>query len=223
MITYFDGGMGSMLNLKAGELPELLNISDPERVYAIHYAYAKAGADIISANTFGANRLKYDNVDELVKTGVKNAKRTGKRVALDIGPTGKLLKPMGDLDFEECVDIFAQVVKAGNEAGADLVICETFGDLYELKAAMLAVRENCDLPLVVSMIFDEKGRLLTGADVQTACAVVEGLGADAIGFNCGLGPKQMIPLVEELHKYCSTPIIVMPNAGLPESIAAFNS
>ena len=218
MITYFDGGMGSMLNLKAGELPELLNISDPERVYAIHDAYAKAGADIISANTFGANRLKYDNVDELVKAGVKNAKRTGKRVALDIGPTGKLLKPMGDLDFEECVDIFADVVKAGNEAGADLVICETFGDLYELKAAMLAVRENCDLPLVVSMIFDEKGRLLTGADVQTACTVVEGLGADAIGFNCGLGPKQMIPLVEELQKYCSTPIIVMPNAGLPESI-----
>ena len=218
MITYFDGGMGSMLNLKAGELPELLNITDPDRVYAIHEAYANAGADIISANTFGANRLKYDNVDELVKAGVKNAKRTGKRVALDIGPTGKLLKPMGDLDFEECVDIFADVVKAGNEAGADLVICETFGDLYELKAAMLSVKENCDLPLVVSMIFDEKGRLLTGADVQTACAVVEGLGADAIGFNCGLGPKQMIPLVEELHKYCSTPIIVMPNAGLPESI-----
>ena len=218
MITYFDGGMGSMLNLKAGELPELLNISDPERVYAIHDAYANAGADIISANTFGANRLKYDNVDELVKAGVKNAKRTGKRVALDIGPTGKLLKPMGDLDFEECVDIFADVVKAGNEAGADLVICETFGDIYELKAAMLAVRENCDLPLIVSMIFDEKGRLLTGADVQTACTVVEGLGADAIGFNCGLGPKQMIPLVEELQKYCSTPVIVMPNAGLPESI-----
>lgn len=218
MITYFDGGMGSMLNLKAGELPELLNITDPDRVYAIHEAYANAGADIISANTFGANRLKYDNVEELVKAGVKNAKRTGKRVALDIGPTGKLLKPMGDLDFEECVDIFADVVKAGNEAGADLVICETFGDLYELKAAMLSVKENCDLPLVVSMIFDEKGRLLTGADVQTACAVVEGLGADAIGFNCGLGPKQMIPLVEELHKYCSIPIIVMPNAGLPESI-----
>lgn len=218
MITYFDGGMGSMLNLKAGELPELLNITDPDRVYAIHEAYANAGADIISANTFGANRLKYDNVEELVKAGVKNAKRTGKRVALDIGPTGKLLKPMGDLDFEECVDIFADVVKAGNEAGADLVICETFGDLYELKAAMLSVKENCDLPLVVSMIFDEKGRLLTGADVQTACAVAEGLGADAIGFNCGLGPKQMIPLVEELQKYCSTPVIVMPNAGLPESI-----
>lgn len=217
MIKYFDGGMGTMLNLKAGELPELLNLSDPERIFAIHKAYAEAGSDVISANTFGANRLKYDNVDEIVKAAVKNAKRAGKKVALDIGPTGKLLKPMGDLDFEECVDIFADVVKAGKD-GADLVLLETFGDLYELKAAMLAVKENCDLPLFVSMIFDEKGRLLTGADVKTACAVVEGLGADAIGFNCGLGPKQILPLVEELEKYSSTPIIVMPNAGLPESV-----
>lgn len=217
MITYFDGGMGTMLNLKAGELPELLNINDPERVYAIHKAYADAGCNIISANTFGANRFKYDNVDEIVKSAVKNAKRTGKKVALDIGPTGKLLKPMGDLDFEECVDIFADIVKAGRDE-ADLVLLETFGDLYEIKAAMLAVKENCDLPLVVSMIFDEKARLLTGADVRTACAVVEGLGADAIGFNCGLGPKQMIPLVEELEKHASIPILVMPNAGLPESV-----
>ena len=206
-----------MLNLKAGELPELLNINDPERVYAIHKAYADAGCNIISANTFGANRFKYDNVDEIVKSAVKNAKRTGKKVALDIGPTGKLLKPMGDLAFEECVDIFADVVKAGRDE-ADLVLLETFGDLYEIKAAMLAVKENCDLPLVVSMIFDEKARLLTGADVRTACAVVEGLGANAIGFNCGLGPKQMIPLVEELEKHASIPILVMPNAGLPESV-----
>ena len=217
MLTYFDGGMCTLLHLKAGELPELLNINDPERVYAIHKAYADAGCNIISANTFGANRFKYDNVDEIVKSAVKNAKRTGKKVALDIGPTGKLLKPMGDLDFEECVDIFADVVKAGRDE-ADLVLLETFGDLYEIKAAMLAVKENCDLPLVVSMIFDEKARLLTGADVRTACAVVEGLGADAIGFNCGLGPKQMIPLVEELEKHASIPILVMPNAGLPESV-----
>lgn len=217
MIKYFDGGMGTMLNLKAGELPELLNLSDPERIFAIHKAYAEAGCDIISANTFGANRLKYDNADELIKAAVQNARRTGKKVALDIGPTGKLLKPMGDLDFEECVDVFADMVKAGKD-GADLVLCETFGDVYELKAAILAVKENCDLPLVVSMIFDDKGRLLTGADVKTACAVAEGLGADAIGFNCGLGPKQMIPLVEKLEKCCSTPIIVMPNAGLPESV-----
>ena len=217
MIRYFDGGMGSMLNLKAGELPEKLNISDPERVYAIHKAYAQAGADIITANTFGANRLKYDNVEELVRAGVKNAKRTGKKVALDLGPTGKLLKPMGDLDFEECIDIYAQVVNAGKE-DSDLVLIETMGDTYEIKAAVLAAKENCDLPVFVSMIFDEKGRLLTGADVKTACAVCEGLGVDVIGLNCGMGPKQMIPLVEELSRCSSTPIMVNPNAGLPESI-----
>ncbi len=217
MIKYFDGGMGSMLNLRPGELPEKLNISDPDRVYRVHKAYAAAGADIITANTFGANRLKYDNCDELVKAGVALAKKTGKKVALDLGPTGKLLKPMGDLDFEECVSIYADVVNAGKD-DADIVLIETMGDTYEIKAAMLAAKENCDLPIFVSMIFDEKGRLLTGADVKTACAVVEGLGADVIGFNCGLGPKQMIPLVEELEKYTSTPIMVNPNAGLPESV-----
>lgn len=217
MIKYFDGGMGSMLNLRPGELPEKLNISDPDRVYRVHKAYADAGADIITANTFGANRLKYDNCDELVKAGVALAKKTGKKVALDLGPTGKLLKPMGNLDFEECVSIYADVVNAGKE-DADIVLIETMGDTYEIKAAMLAAKENCDLPVFVSMIFDEKGRLLTGADVKTACAVVEGLGADVIGFNCGLGPKQMIPLVEELEKYTSTPIMVNPNAGLPESV-----
>lgn len=217
MIKYFDGGMGSMLNLRPGELPEKLNISDPDRVYRVHKAYVDAGADIITANTFGANRLKYDNCDELVKAGVALAKKTGKKVALDLGPTGKLLKPMGDLDFEECVGIYADVVNAGKD-DADIVLIETMGDTYEIKAAMLAAKENCDLPIFVSMIFDEKGRLLTGADVKTACAVVEGLGADVIGFNCGLGPKQMIPLVEELEKYTSTPIMVNPNAGLPESV-----
>lgn len=217
MIKYFDGGMGSMLNLRPGELPEKLNISDPDRVYRVHKAYADAGADIITANTFGANRLKYDNCEELVRAGVALAKKTGKKVALDLGPTGKLLKPMGDLDFEECVSIYADVVNAGKD-DADIVLIETMGDTYEIKAAMLAAKENCDLPIFVSMIFDEKGRLLTGADVKTACAVVEGLGADVIGFNCGLGPKQMIPLVEELEKYTSTPIMVNPNAGLPESV-----
>lgn len=217
MIKYFDGGMGSMLNLKAGELPEQLNISDPERVFAVHKAYAEAGADIITANTFGANRLKYDNVEELVKAGVSLAKKTGKQVALDLGPTGKLLKPMGDLDFEECISIYAEVVNAGKD-DADLVLIETMGDTYEIKAAILAAKENCDLPIFVSMIFDEKGRLLTGADVKTALAMVEGLGVDVVGFNCGLGPKQMIPLVKELAEITSTPIMVNPNAGLPESV-----
>ncbi|MBQ9517843.1 MAG: homocysteine S-methyltransferase family protein [Eubacterium sp.] len=217
MIKYFDGGMGTMLNLKAGELPEQLNITDPERVFAVHKAYAEAGADIITANTFGANPLKYNNCAEVVGAGVALAKRTGKKVALDLGPTGKLLKPMGDLDFEDCVALYAEVVKAGRN-GADIVLIETMGDTYEIKAAVLAAKENCDLPVFVSMIFDEKGRLLTGADVKTAVAMCEGLGVDVIGFNCGLGPAQMIPLVEALAACSSTPIMVMPNAGLPESV-----
>lgn len=217
MITYFDGGMGSMLNLRAGELPEQLNITQPQRVLDVHMAYAKAGADIITANTFGANPLKYDNCAELVKAGVRLAKRTGKRVALDIGPTGRLLKPVGDLDFEDCVEAFAEVVRAGKE-DADLILIETMGDTYEIKAAVLAAKENSDLPVFVSMIFDENGRLLTGADVKTALAVVEGLGVDVVGLNCGLGPKQMIPLVRALAEYSSTPIMVNPNAGLPESV-----
>ncbi len=206
-----------MLNLSAGELPEQLNITQPERVLAVHKAYAKAGAEFITANTFGANALKYDNVEEIVKAGVALAKSTGKNVALDIGPTGKLLKPMGDLDFERAIELFAQVVKAGKD-GADVIIIETMSDTYELKAAVLAAKENSSLPVIASMIFDEKGRLLTGGDVKSACAMLEGLGVDVIGVNCGLGPKQMKPLVKELRAYSSLPIIVMPNAGLPESV-----
>ncbi|MGN0533422.1 MAG: homocysteine S-methyltransferase family protein [Eubacterium sp.] len=217
MIRFFDGGMGSMLNLSAGELPEQLNITQPERVFAVHKAYAEAGAEVITANTFGANALKYDNVEEIVRAAVSLAKKAGRAVALDLGPTGKLLKPMGDLDFEKAVELFAQVVRAGKE-GSDVVIIETMSDTYELKAAVLAAKESCSLPVIASMIFDEKGRMLTGADVQTACAMLEGLGVDCIGFNCGLGPKQMIPLVKELRQHTSLPIIVMPNAGLPESV-----
>lgn len=217
MIRFFDGGMGSMLNLSAGELPEQLNVSQPERVLAVHLGYAKAGAEFITANTFGANSLKYDNVSELVQAGVELAKRAGKKVALDIGPTGKLLKPMGDLDFEKAVELFSEVVAAGKD-GSDVVIIETMSDTYELKAAVLAVKENCELPVIASMIFDENGRLLTGADVRAACAMLEGLGVDVIGLNCGLGPKQMITLVKELQTCTSLPILVMPNAGLPESV-----
>lgn len=217
MIKFFDGGMGSMLNLKAGELPEKLNITEPERVFAVHEAYAKAGAEFITANTFGANALKYDNVDEIVKAGVNLAKKAGKRVALDLGPTGKLLKPMGELDFEKAVELFAQVVNAGKD-GADVIIIETMSDTYELKAAVLAAKENSNLPVIASMIFDDKGRLLTGADVKTACTMLEGLGADVIGINCGLGPKQMIPILKEMRECTPLPIIVMPNAGLPESV-----
>lgn len=217
MIKFFDGGMGSMLNLKAGELPEKLNITEPERVFAVHKAYAQAGAQFITTNTFGASSLKYDNVDEIVKAGVELAKKAGKSVALDLGPTGKLLKPMGELDFEKAVELFAEVVNAGKD-GSDVIIIETMSDTYELKAAVLAAKENSTLPVIASMIFDDKGRLLTGADVKSACAMLEGLRVDVIGINCGLGPKQMIPILKELRECTSLPIIVMPNAGLPESV-----
>lgn len=217
MIKFFDGGMGSMLNLRAGELPEKLNIAEPERVFAVHKGYAEAGAEYITANTFGANSLKYDNVAELVRAGVALAKRAGKKVALDIGPTGKLLKPMGDLDFERAVELFSEVVIAGKD-DSDVIIIETMSDTYELKAAVLAAKENSDLPVITSMIFDEKGRLLTGGDAKSAAAMVEGLGVDVIGINCGLGPKQMLELVKELRNCTSLPILVMPNAGLPESV-----
>lgn len=219
-IKFFDGSMGTMLQsarLEAGELPELWNLTNKEKVLEIHNAYAKAGSEFITTNTFGANRLKFGNADEIIKAGVALAKSTGKRVALDIGPTGKLLKPMGDLDFNDAVDIFAQMINAGKD-GADVVLIETMSDTYEIKAAVLAAKENCNLPVFVTMIFDEKGRLLTGADIKSAVTMLEGLGIDAIGFNCGLGPKQMLALVEEIRRWTELPIIVQPNAGLPESV-----
>lgn len=219
-IKFFDGSMGTMLQstgLKAGELPELLNITDSDKVLAVHRAYAAAGSEYITTNTFGANRLKIKEPEEVIKAGVRLAGSTGKKVALDIGPTGKLLKPMGELDFEEAVDIFAQMINAGKD-GSDIVLIETMSDTYEVKAAVLAAKENCSLPVFVTMIFDEKGRLLTGADVKTAVTMLEGLGVDAIGFNCGLGPAQTLPLIEEIRKWTSLPIIVQPNAGLPESV-----
>lgn len=219
-IKFFDGSMGTMLQsagLEAGELPELWNLTNKEKVLEIHNAYAKAGSEFITTNTFGANSLKFGNFDEIIKAGVALAKSTGKRVALDIGPTGKLLKPMGDLDFNDAVDIFAQMINAGKD-GADVVLIETMSDTYEIKAAVLAAKENCNLPVFVTMIFDEKGRLLTGADIKSAVTMLEGLGVDAIGFNCGLGPKQMLALVEEIRRWTELPIIVQPNAGLPESV-----
>ena len=219
-IKFFDGSMGTMLQsagLEAGELPELWNLTNKEKVLEIHNAYAKAGSEFITTNTFGANRLKFGNADEIIKAGVALAKSTGKRVALDIGPTGKLLKPMGDLDFNDAVDIFAQMINAGKD-GADVVLIETMSDTYEIKAAVLAAKENCNLPVFVTMIFDEKGRLLTGADIKSAVTMLEGLGIDAIGFNCGLGPKQMLALVKEIRRWTELPIIVQPNAGLPESV-----
>lgn len=219
-IKFFDGGMGTMLQaagLKAGQLPETLNITNKDMILAVHRAYADAGCEYITANTFGANCLKFENYDEIIKAGIELAKSVGKKVLLDIGPTGKLLKPMGELAFDDAVDIFAKMINAGKD-GADAVLIETMSDTYEMKAAVLAAKENCDLPVIVTMIFDENGRLLTGADVKTAVTMLEGLGVDVIGLNCGLGPKQMIEYVKELRKWTSLPIAVQPNAGLPVSV-----
>lgn len=219
-IKFFDGGMGTMLQaagLKAGQLPETLNITNKDMILAVHRAYADAGCEYITANTFGANCLKFENYDEIIKAGIELAKSVGKKVLLDIGPTGKLLKPMGELAFDDAIDIFTKTVIAGKD-GADAVLIETMSDTYEIKAAVLAAKENCDLPIIVTMIFDEKGRLLTGADIKTAVTMLEGLGVDVIGLNCGLGPKQMIEYVKELRKWTSLPIAVQPNAGLPVSV-----
>lgn len=226
-ILFFDGGMGTLLQeqgLQAGELPETWNLKNPEPIIQIHKAYLAAGADIILANTFGANRFKYgEDLEKIVTAGVANAKKavaeSGKKayVALDIGSTGKLLKPMGTLDFEEAVGVFAEIIRVGEKAGADLILIETMSDTYELKAAVLAAKENSTLPIMATVIFDESKKMLTGASPQVVVSLLEGLGVDALGMNCGLGPKQMKEIVKELLKYASIPVIVNPNAGLPRS------
>lgn len=225
-IIFFDGGLGSLLQergLKPGELPETWNLTRPEVLYDIHRAYLDAGADIILANTFGANGFKYDNLEEIVTAAVVNAKKavadSGRKayVALDMGPTGKLLKPMGTLDFEECVSIYADVVRYGAKAGADLILIETMSDTYELKAAVLAAKENSNLPIVATVVFDEHHKMLTGATPEVVVALLEGLRVDAIGMNCGLGPKQMKPIFETMARYASIPLVITPNAGLPRS------
>ncbi len=210
--------------MPAGALPELYNINNKETVAQIHRAYLESGCDIIKTNTFGANPLKLCDegitVCEVVKNAVSVARAEadafGKWVALDIGPTGKLLAPMGTLPFEKAVEAFKETVRAGKDY-CDLILIETMSDIYEAKAALLAAKEESELPVFVTLSFDERGRLLTGADIKTAVGVLEGLGADAIGLNCGLGPAQMLKLVREFSEYSSLPIIANPNAGLPVS------
>ena len=229
---FCDGGMGSLLQaqgLKAGELPELWNLTHPEVIKEIHREYLKAGADIMTTNTFGANRLKYkENLEDVVTAAVRNAKAAVEEeghgyVALDLGPTGKLLKPLGDLEFEAAVDLYREVVAAGAAAGADLVLIETMSDSYELKAAVLAAKEagfgpdGKRLPIFATVIYDEKGKLLTGGNVESTVALLEGLKVDVLGINCGLGPVQMKGILEEILKVSSTPVLVNPNAGLPRS------
>ncbi len=226
-ILFFDGGMGTELQkngLKKGELPETLNINSPEIVKKVHKSYLDAGCDIISTNTFGANSLKFDNTSEIITKAVEIVKsaiaESGRKAytALDIGPLGKLLKPVGDLNFEDAYNLFKEQVVAGKNAGADLILIETMGDLYEIKSAVLAAKENTDLPVFVSMIFDKNGTLLTGADIKTAVITLEGLGVDGIGMNCGLGPDQMLELLKQMTVFSSTPIFIQPNAGLPISV-----
>lgn len=231
----FDGAMGTRLQahgLAAGELPEIWNITHPEVVKEIHNAYVNAGCDILKANTFGANALKFADtpytVPQLVRAGLKNARAAAQAadrevfVALDMGPTGKLLKPYGELEFCKAYELYKEQVLAGVDS-ADLILIETMGDLYEIKAAVLAAKENSRLPVIVTMIFDAQGKLLTGADIETAVVTLEGLGVDALGFNCGLGPKQILPFVEKAPAYASVPIVVNPNAGLPVCVDGVTS
>lgn len=225
-ILFFDGGMGTMLiqhGLKTGEIPDSLNLTDGESVTAIHRMYLESGATVITANTFGANPVKLEgsgySTEEIVSAAITNAKNAAKDfkgafVALDVGPLGKLLKPYGELDFDSAYGAFAEVVKAGRDA--DLILIETMSDLYETKAAVLAAKENSDLPVVVTASFDEKGRLLTGGDIPSFVALLEGLGVDALGMNCGLGPKEMLKLLPGLLDICSIPVVVNANAGLPQ-------
>ena len=230
-LLFFDGGMGTLLQergLGPGELPETWNLIHPDVIRDIHRSYIEAGSDIVLTNTFGANALKFHDdgcsLEEIVKKGVENVKRAAEEAkvgrtvytALDMGPTGKLLKPMGDLDFETAYEAFKEVAIWGEEAGADLIHIETMSDTYELKAAVLAAKENTSLPVFATAIFDERGKLLTGADVPSVVALLEGLRADAIGINCGMGPEQMLPVLEQFLKYSSLPVIVKPNAGLPK-------
>lgn len=230
-ILFCDGGMGSLLQakgLKPGELPGVWNVTHPEVLVEIHRAYLEAGADIVTTNTFGVDGLKYNkqlgySVEEVVSAAVRNGReaiRLSQReafVALDIGPTGKLLKPLGDLDFEDAVRLFGEVAAIGAREGADLILIETMSDSYEAKAAVLGAKENCDLPVFVTVTFDERGKLLTGGSPASVIAMLEGLGVDALGMNCGLGPIQMKNILKEVLRLASVPVIVNPNAGLPRS------
>ncbi len=230
-IVFLDGGMGTLLQakgLKPGEYPEKWNIEHPQAIVDIHKAYYDAGSNVVCTNTFGANILKFDETElkEIIECAINNAKMAReqsvsikeKYIALDIGPTGKLLKPLGELDFEDAVNVFSKTVQLGVKYGVDLVIIETMNDSYETKAALLAVKENCDLPVIVSNAYGEDGKLMTGATPEAMVALVEGMGADAVGANCSLGPAQLRSVVNELLENASIPVIVKPNAGIPKTV-----
>ena len=225
-----DGGMGTMLQaagLKLGARPEELNITDPALIESIHARYAAAGSRIINANTFGASAHKLAGseytLEEIIAAGIANCKRAcapyGALAALDVGPLGELLEPNGTLAFEDAVAEYGRIARAGVAAGADLVFLETFTDLYELKAALLAVKENSSLPVLASMSFEAGGRTFTGCTVESFAATARGLGADAVGINCSLGPKEIFRMAKRLTEALpgSFPVFVKPNAGLPRA------
>ena len=227
-ILYLDGGMGTLLQEKGltpGELPERWNLTHACEITAIHRAYFEAGSHVVGTNTFGANCLKFDEaeLERVIAAAVANANAARasacgtqpKWIALDIGPTGRMLSPLGDLDFEDAVEIFAKTVRLGVKYGVDLILIETMNDSYETKAALLAAKENSDLPVFVSNAYGADGKLMTGATPAAMVAMLEGLGADAIGVNCSLGPKALAPVVAEYLKYASVPVLLKPNAGLP--------
>ena len=231
-LLFFDGAMGTMLQkngMKSGEIPELLNLTHPELISQIHKEYLEAGADIITTNTFGANPLKSDEIgaslEIVIASAIELAKKTCSKystsekprfVAFDMGPTGHLMEPMGDLSFDYCYSQYSKVAKLAEKCGADLILIETMSDTYEAKAALLAVKENTNLPVFLTMTFDETGKTLTGADIDVVSAMFEGLKVDCIGINCGLGPKQISALMERFAKLSSIPIMAQPNAGLPK-------
>ena len=222
---YFDGGTGTVLQsmgLEAGKAPEIWNIERPEKIEALHRAYIEAGANIIKTNTFGVNRKKYSDYEKLIRAAIGIATRAaGDRayVAFDIGPTGSLLKPLGDMDFEDAVSIFRDSAAVAASEGVDLILIETMNDCYETKAAVIGAREGApSLPIFVTNVYDERGKLMTGADPEAMICMLEGLGVSAIGMNCSLGPDKMAELLPRFIKSASVPVIVNPNAGLPSVI-----
>ena len=228
-ILILDGAMGSVLQqrgLPPGGIPELLNLTDPELLISIHREYIDAGSEIIYANTFGANGKKLrgsgHSVEEIISAAITTAKKaaegTNAKVALDIGPLGELLEPMGKLTFEEAYELFREMAVAGEKAGADLAVIETMTDLYEAKAALLAVKEHTSLPVLVTMSFEERGRTFTGCTAASMAHTLEGLGADAIGLNCSLGPDLLLPILKEICAHTRLPVIAKPNAGLPDPV-----
>ncbi|MBO3445172.1 homocysteine S-methyltransferase family protein [Clostridium sp. CCUG 7971] len=232
-ILIFDGAMGTMLQqkgLKIGENPEVFGLKNPDKLLGIHKDYLKSGSNVLTTNTFGANEIKLDKLGYTVEEVVDNAICVAKKaieevdkskpryVALDIGPIGEMLEPMGTLSFDRAYEIFKRQAIQGEKSGANLIIIETMMDLYEAKAAVLAVKENTNLPLFVTMTFDGNGRSFTGCMPESMVATIEGLGVDAIGVNCSLGPKQLLPIVEKIAKITSLPVIVQANAGLPDII-----